>query len=62
MRTWLVQYPEGHRFHDYPDEIDAVDLADAKRQAADLYAPGYTLVEIEPGGGIGTFSIAQVRS
>lgn len=50
MRTYLVQYPADHPFHDYPDEVDGTDRADAERQAADLYAPGYELVEIEPGG------------
>lgn len=57
MRTYLVQYPEGHPFHDYPDEVDGKDRADAEAQAADLYAPGYTLVEIEPGGSGGLFQV-----
>jgi hypothetical protein len=50
MKTYLVQYPKGHRFHDHPDEVDGQDRADAEAQAADLYEPGYTLVEIQPGG------------
>lgn len=61
LRTWLVEYPDGHRFHGYPDEIDARSLDDAERQAADLYEPGYTLVEIEPGGSGGIVSIWSER-
>jgi len=57
MRTWLVQYPVGHEFHDWPEEVDGATLAEAEACAADLYAPGYTLVEIAPGGSGGMFQV-----
>ena len=59
VRTFLVQYPVGNPFHAHPDEVDGRGdtsgeaLTDAEKQAAWLYEPGYTLVEINAGGSAG---------
>lgn len=60
MVTFAVTYPAGHRCHSpYYDEVDgtgatrAQAIQAAHAAAADLYAPGYTLLELPPGGSAG---------
>ena len=55
LRTFIVSTPELDRLG-FREEVDgrgdtpAEALADARREAADLYGDDFTLVEIEAGG------------